>query len=188
MTVIRRFLVAGAALALLASSARAQNAVAFQPVVGVIPNGPTLGVTPAVSIDRRYVRLGINPQFIAVEGFNTQQVPGAVGGGPGGPGALGGVGLRAVGGEQFMAGMDGVISPAMGFGYPDTPSGYGFAGNQAPANVASPDIAAMQARAQVNREAATRAAVSKTLRRGKSSRAKHPASAAASGAQSKRSP
>src|SRR3954454_12255805 len=110
MTGIRQCILASAALVLLAPAARAQ-AVAFQPVVGAIPNGPTLGVTPAVSIDRRYVRLGVNAQFIGVEGFNTYLVPGAVGGGPGGPGALGGIGLGAVGGGRFLAGMDGAISP-----------------------------------------------------------------------------
>ena len=136
-------------VSLLVASAKAQG-VAFQPVVGAIPNGPTLGVTPAVSIDRRYVRLGVNSQFLAVEGFNTYLVPGAVTGGPGGPVALGGVGLRGVGGEQFMAGMDGAISPAMGFSSYDTPSGYGFAGYQGPANIAPPALAAMPAGPQVN--------------------------------------
>jgi hypothetical protein len=183
MTAIGRFIVTSAALALVVSSARAQG-VAFQPVVGAIPNGPSLGVTPAVSIDRRYVRLGINAQFIAVQGFNTYLVPAAVGGGPGGPGALGGVGLRGVGGEQFMAGMDGAISPAMGFGSYDTPSSYGFAGNTGPANIAPPELAAMPAGPQVNRAAATRSGVSKVLRRGKSSnRVKHPASTASSGSR-----
>src|SRR4051794_31029073 len=116
MAVNRWFIAAGLAWLTLAPAARGQG-VAFQPVVGAIPNGPTLGVTPAVSVDRRYVRLGINPQFIAVEGFNTFLVPAAVGGGPGGPGALGGVGLGggggggAVGGGQFLAGMNGIISP-----------------------------------------------------------------------------
>src|SRR3954462_7272995 len=97
MSINRCWFLSGAALLAIAPAARGQG-VAFQPVVGSIPNGPTLGVTPAVSVDRRYVRLGINPQFIAVEGFNTFLVPAAVGGGPGGPGALGGVGLGGGGG------------------------------------------------------------------------------------------
>src|SRR3954449_12997634 len=128
MDVIRRCSVVGAAVLLIAHAVYAQG-VAFQPVVGSLPNGPSLGVTPSVSIDRRYVRLGVNPQFIGVEGFNTFLVPGAVGGGPGGPGG-GGLGLGAVGGGQFRAGMDGIISPAMESGFNGVPPGYGFAGNQ----------------------------------------------------------
>src|SRR5262245_44591408 len=93
----------------LAPSLQAQ-AVAFQPVVGALPSGPILNVTPVVSFDRRYVRLGLNPQFIANAGFSTYSVPAAVGGGPGGPGALGGIGLgmgAGGGGGQFLAGMNG---------------------------------------------------------------------------------
>ena len=123
MNGIRRgFLVAGAAVVLLAPEARAQ-AVAFQPVVGALPNGPILNVTPTVSVDRRYVRLGVNAQFLAVEGFNTSLVPAAVGGGPGGPGA--------VGGGAFLAGMNGVIGPATGMDFMSMPAGpvAGFRGD-----------------------------------------------------------
>jgi hypothetical protein len=189
MTIDRWCLVAGAALALLAPAARAQG-VAFQPVVGAIPNGPTLGVTPSVSIDRRYVRLGVNPQFIAVEGFNTFLVPAAVGGGPGGPGALGGVGLGrgAVGGEQFLAGMDGVISPARMYGDDGMPTGYGSMNNQPSADFAQQGIAAMPEGPRFNRAAPPRAVTPKVLRRGKTNRAKHPATAASPSVQSKGRP
>jgi len=187
MIVIHRCMVTSAALVMLASTATAQG-VAFQPVVGAIPNGPTLGVTPAVSIDRRYVRLGVNAQFIGVEGFNTYLVPGAVGGGPGGPGALGGIGLGAVGGGRFLAGMDGAISPMSVTGLYGMPQGDGLNGDQAPANVAPPEFVGMSTGPQMNRPAATRSGVSKTLRRGKKTRAKQPAGATTSGAQSKRSP
>src|SRR5260370_37958947 len=76
------------------SGARGQ--VAFQPSVGVIFNGPALSVTPVVSADRRYVRLGINASFNAVNGFTNFSVPAAVGGGFGGGGV--GCGWRGVGG------------------------------------------------------------------------------------------
>ena len=45
------------------------------------PNGVTLQVTPVVSADRRYVRMTLSPNFNALEGFDTIQVPAAVGGG-----------------------------------------------------------------------------------------------------------
>src|SRR5262245_29529619 len=98
MAVIRRCIVT-VTLVLLAPADRAPvwaQAVAFQPGIGVINNGPSLAVTPSVSLDRRYVRLGVNAQFIGVEGFTTALIPAAVGGGPGGPGALGMTGLGAV--------------------------------------------------------------------------------------------
>jgi hypothetical protein len=84
-------------LALIAPSARGQ-AVAFQPVVGTIPDGITLGVTPVVSADRRYVRMTLSPQFIDFTRFDTFSVPAAVSGGPGG--GLGGIGggLGGIGG------------------------------------------------------------------------------------------
>ena len=73
-------------LAAMASDAWAQG-VAFVPTVSSFPNGVTLQATPVVSADRRYVRLGMNPVFSALEGFNTYSVPAAVTGG----------GLRCVG-------------------------------------------------------------------------------------------
>jgi hypothetical protein len=98
-------------LALLAPSASAQ-AVAFQPVVAPFPNGVSLSATPAVSVDRRYVRLGVNPVFTALEGFATFPVPAAVSGvGAGGLGG-GGAGAGALRGEFVtLGGLDGPISP-----------------------------------------------------------------------------
>jgi hypothetical protein len=130
MSGIRHSMIATActaiAFSMLATGARAQ-AVGFQAVPGFIPQGPVLNVTPAVSFDRRYVRLGVNPQFIANVRFQNFMVPAAVGGGPGGPGALGGIGgLRGLGGAGgggaggagggaagggVLAGMNGVIDP-----------------------------------------------------------------------------
>ena len=37
-------------------------------------------MTPVVSADRRYVRMTLSPFFTAIEGFDTIQVPAAVGG------------------------------------------------------------------------------------------------------------
>jgi hypothetical protein len=117
------------------------QAVAFDPIIGIAPSGQTLTVTPAVSADRRYVRLSVNGFFNTVNGFSSFTTPlGAVGGVGSGAGGLGGGGLggglggagglRSVGGfdafgETFNAGMNGVIGPAgfdggMGF----HPGGY----------------------------------------------------------------
>lgn len=107
-------LIAVALIATAPSSARAQGAVAFQPVVRAFPNGITMGVTPVVSADRRYVRLGLQPQFVALSGFQTYTIPaavrsgapnGAAGGLPGGAGA-GAAGFPSVG-----------LGPNMGPGY-----------------------------------------------------------------------
>jgi hypothetical protein len=79
------------------SGARAQ--VAFVPGIGEIPTGATMTVTPAVSADRRYVRLSVNPFFNVLNGFTAIPVFGAVGGGNfGGFGGFGG-----------FAGMNGLV-------------------------------------------------------------------------------
>ncbi len=56
------------------------GSVAFLPQVQSFPNGVVLTVTPVVSADRRYVRMTLSPNFTAIEGFTTIQVPAAVGG------------------------------------------------------------------------------------------------------------
>ena len=61
-------------------SARGQ-AVAYEPVVGFVPNGVTMSVTPVVSADRRYVRLSVSPFFNTVNGFENFGIPAAVSGG-----------------------------------------------------------------------------------------------------------
>jgi hypothetical protein len=88
-------------MALSAPSANAQ-AVAFQPVIGSFPNGATMSATPVVSADRRYVRISVNPQFTALNGFDNFQIPAAVSGGPGGalPGGLAGLNGPMMGGGQ----------------------------------------------------------------------------------------
>lgn len=102
-------------LALGPARARGQGAIAFQPVPAPIFDGANLGVTSAVSADRRYVRLGVNAGFQTVNGFTTLNIPvGAVSGGPGGfagmngpigggPGGGGGVGAAAMGPPAAMA-------------------------------------------------------------------------------------
>jgi len=94
----------------LAPCARGQ-AIAFEPVVGFVPTGSTLTVTPVVSADRRYVRLSVNPFFNTLNGFSTFGIPGAVSGGP-----------------SVNAGMNGVIGP-VGFGDGSGINPYGFVGN-----------------------------------------------------------
>jgi hypothetical protein len=173
--------------------------VAFQPVVGALPVGPSLGVTPVVSADRRYVRLSLNAQFIDNAAFNTFMVPGAVSGGPSGPGALGGVGLGGIGGlggggggggrvgGQFLAGMNGVIDPSVGFGMGAMPadpylantSAYSYSGMYPSA------MGAMPPGAGLPRAGLPRAGVSKTLKR---TRAKAPKGKAAAPAASPSSP
>jgi type II secretory pathway component GspD/PulD (secretin) len=56
------------------------GSVAFLPQPTPFPNGVTLFVTPVVSADRRYVRMTLSPTFTVIEGFDTIQVPAAVGG------------------------------------------------------------------------------------------------------------
>jgi hypothetical protein len=118
------------------------QAAAFTPNIGAAPTGQTMTVTPAVSPDRRYVRLTVVPFFNVVNGFSTFTTPlGAVagsGGNPGGGlgggglgGGLGGVGgLRSVGGLDIEGGtlnvgMNGVIGPAgLDGGVGFAPSGF----------------------------------------------------------------
>lgn len=92
-------------LVLLAPHARGQGAVAFQPVPGVFPEGAMMSVTPVVSADRRYVRLGINPEFTALNSFATLEVPGAVSGGTVGglPAGLAGLNGPGAGGPARPA-------------------------------------------------------------------------------------
>jgi hypothetical protein len=93
---VASLLVAGLALPLVSPGrAEAQGAVAFNPSVGLIPDGVGLGVTPVVTADRRYVRLGVNANFSTINGFMTLPVPAAVAGGgnQGGAGGFRNVGL-----------------------------------------------------------------------------------------------
>ena len=111
----------GAALAalglVLAGSPTATAQIAFVPGISSFSNGVTLSATPVVSYDRRYVRMTLNPQFTALEGFDSYSVPAAVSGlGSGG----GGFRSVAVPGPTFSVGMDGLVPQ----GQTSSPSGY----------------------------------------------------------------
>jgi hypothetical protein len=111
---------------LLAGSSQSHAQIAYVPGIGFIPSGQTMTVTPAVSADRRYVRIGVNAFFNALNGFQTISFPGGavgggnfggaiggfggVGGGVGGFGGGFGAGGGVVGGGGF-AGMNGPITP-----------------------------------------------------------------------------
>jgi hypothetical protein len=82
------------------SSAPAQ-AVAYEPSIGAIPSGATMTVVPAVSADRRYVRLSVNAFFNELNSLQTFSFPG---------GAVGGGGFAGLGGGVAgFGGMNGVI-------------------------------------------------------------------------------
>jgi hypothetical protein len=101
------------ALASLALETTCRAQVAFIPIVGFVPTGSTLTVTPVVTPDRRYVRLGVDAFFNNLNGFTTLAVPAAVGG------AFGG----GFGGFGGFAGMNGVMAPPPGL------AGTGLAGS-----------------------------------------------------------
>ena len=64
--------------------AMGQGAIGVSPTVGTIPDGVSMGVTPVVSADRRYVRLSLGVGFSTVQGFQNINFPvGAVGMGGG---------------------------------------------------------------------------------------------------------
>jgi hypothetical protein len=94
------------------SAAKAQ-AIAYIPEVGFIPTGQTLTVTPAVSADRRYVRLTVDAFFNALNSIQTFSFPGAgvsgggFGGGFGGGGFGGGFGGGGFGGGGLGGGIGG---------------------------------------------------------------------------------
>ena len=99
------------------------QAVGFQPVVGSFPSGTTLTVTPAVTADRRYVRMSVNPFFNDLLGFDTFSVPAAVTGGAGMNGALGGLGGGGGIGGGGAGGAGGGGFRATGLGPLDAASG-----------------------------------------------------------------
>ena len=96
----------------LVDSARGQ-AIGFQPVPAVFPSGSILNVTPAVSADRRYVRMSLDVSFSQLTGFTTYSVPAAVsGGGAGMLGPLGGFGGAIAPGG--IGGANGLHSTGLG--------------------------------------------------------------------------
>jgi hypothetical protein len=159
MTGSRRHLRVIAVIGLIAASGRSfdsaaqgQGAVAFQPSIGFVPSGSTLTVTPAVSADRRYVRLGVNAYFNTFNGFTPFAIPlaavggggnfagmnGVMGGGGVGGGIGGGMGSGAPGGQGGPV-FDGPYG-AGGFPYPPG-TGFGDAGLSAFGGGRSPVVA-----------------------------------------------
>lgn len=103
-----------ALLTLLPATEARGQAIGLQPTVQPFGDGVFLNATPAITADRRYVRLGgINASFNSLQGvqpftFNAGAVSGGgVGGfgGFGGAGGLGGVG--GVGGPGGVGGLGG---------------------------------------------------------------------------------
>jgi hypothetical protein len=104
----------------LSSFARGQGGIAFIPIPAPALSGETMTVTPAVTPDRRYVRLSVNGYFNAINGFTNYTAPlGAVsgggGGGGGGGGLGGGLGGGGLGGGGF-GGAGGADGGPLGFG------------------------------------------------------------------------
>ncbi len=86
--------------------------IAYIPEVGFVPTGATMTVTPVVSADRRYVRLGVDAFFNNFNFFSTFSFPGgAVGGGNFGGGGFGGgvaAGMNGpIGDEGYQSGVSG---------------------------------------------------------------------------------
>jgi hypothetical protein len=102
--------------------ARGQAAIAYTPQVGFVPNGATLSVTPAVSADRRYVRLSVNPYFNTLNGFTTYSAPLA---------AVGGGGAGGFAGMNGLIGGAGNAGGGMGGGAPLGQTGIPYTGTYA---------------------------------------------------------
>jgi hypothetical protein len=117
MPSLRKCLAAIGFLALWVPSAKAQ-VVAFQPTIGVIPDGALLTTVPVATADRRYVRVGVDASFYGFVGFNVVPIPAAVsgGGGRGLGGGLGGLGGGAGGGLGGLGGGGGGAGLAGGAG------------------------------------------------------------------------
>ena len=132
-------LVAGFALANLSFVAPARAQVAFAPGVGTIPDGVALSAVPAVSADRRYVRLSIGTGFQTVDGFSNIAIPFGVSGlGSGNLGGLaggggGGGGFRSVG---VPMGMDGPVPSGLAAG-PTSPNAFAGPGGMMSADGAT---------------------------------------------------
>jgi hypothetical protein len=105
------------------------QAVGFVPIPAPLPSGVMLDVTPAVSADRRYVRMSLGVNFNEIIGFTPYQVPAAVSGGGagmngpigglggilGGGGGGGGGGRGAGGGSVSMGPIAPVMDPDLGY-------------------------------------------------------------------------
>lgn len=133
-------------LALPLPTCRAQ--VAFQPGVSSFPDGVVLSTVPVVSADRRYVRLGVAPQFTGLQGFDAVSVPAAVAGMNG----IGGMGNN-FGGLGFVP-QGGGANNLAGIGYDPTASAF-LSGRMGA--IAPPSLAARAFAEEEQRRAAARA-------------------------------
>jgi hypothetical protein len=105
-------------------AARAQ-AIAYTPVIGLVPSGETLTVTPVVSADRRYVRLGVDAFFNNFNFFTTFSFPGgAVSGGF--AGMNGAIGAGGFGGGGLGTGSGAGIADEVGYVAGPLPFDAGF--------------------------------------------------------------
>jgi hypothetical protein len=139
-------LVIGTLLALSSTQPAQAQAIALSPVVSSFPNGVQLNATPVVSADRRYVRMSLNPQFTALERFNTYTIPiaaaaggsgrggfGGFGGGGGGFGGFGGFGGGGAGGGGGRVGALDIVNPGLGGPSPQMIAFHGMASPDASA-------------------------------------------------------
>jgi hypothetical protein len=105
MTAMKRMMGCGAGLfaLVLCLQMPAKAQIAYSPEIGAIPSGVTMTITPAVSADRRYVRLSVDAFFNGLNNIQTFSFPGGAVGGQFPGGGFGGFGAGAA------AGMNGVI-------------------------------------------------------------------------------
>ena len=163
----------GAGFVLAAEPGRADaQAVAFQPNVATIPDGVAMTAVPAVSVDRRYVRLSVNPSFQTVDGFTNVGIPfgvagmGSATGAGGGAAALGGAGFPGAGGFRSVGvpmGMNGPVAAGTGMmarsqttagAVATADEGYGVGADDAAWSPVSPRTRAARARAARAKKAA----------------------------------
>ena len=115
---------------------------AFNPTVSSLPDGVGLSVTPAVTADRRYVRLSINAGFQTIDGFRTSpcrarcpaagtaagSVASAGSAEAGVPAEAQAVAVAGAVGSRVVSGMNGPIGPGMAGGSGDPAASRGRSG------------------------------------------------------------
>jgi hypothetical protein len=96
--------------------APAAGQVAYVPEIGFIPSGATMTVVPAVSADRRYVRLSVNAFFNELNSLQTFSFPGGAVSNGGFFGGFGGMNGVMGGGGGGVGGGGGAVGGAGGAG------------------------------------------------------------------------
>ena len=102
------------------------GSVGLQPQIQTLLDGIVMSVTAVISADRRYVRLGVSPQFTTISGVDTFTFQGGTGGQQGqgggqqggGGGQIGGqggglLGLGGIGGQQGQQGQNNIFAPSI---------------------------------------------------------------------------